>query len=205
MVRPKNNMLRKKLYRDMSRAAMQFLSIIALCALGTFAFSASGRHGAHDPHDAQHLLRGKQPRRFLDHTPHRRPFRAGEGCRAAGCEGGLRARLNRSGYDASGRRFRFRHGLRRRNDHQQTAASRGRAAGSQRPARLSRRRALRAVERAFAGRQADGEAQRSAVSVHHPRHCQSARNTSSSPTAWPPTRINTASSSSMPAPFRNCR
>ena len=30
----------KKLYRDMSRAAMQFLSIIALCALGTFAFSA---------------------------------------------------------------------------------------------------------------------------------------------------------------------
>ena len=40
MVKPKNNMLRKKLYRDMSRAAMQFLSIIALCALGTFAFSA---------------------------------------------------------------------------------------------------------------------------------------------------------------------
>ena len=40
MVRPKNNMLRKKLCRDMSRAAMQFLSIIALCALGTFAFSA---------------------------------------------------------------------------------------------------------------------------------------------------------------------
>ena len=39
MVKPKN-MLRKKLYRDMSRAAMQFLSIIALCALGTFAFSA---------------------------------------------------------------------------------------------------------------------------------------------------------------------
>ncbi len=34
------NTLRKKLYRDMSRAAMQFLSIIALCALGTFAFSA---------------------------------------------------------------------------------------------------------------------------------------------------------------------
>ena len=39
MVKPKN-MLRKKLCRDMSRAAMQFLSIIALCALGTFAFSA---------------------------------------------------------------------------------------------------------------------------------------------------------------------
>lgn len=35
-----NNTLRKKLFRDMSRAAMQFLSIIALCALGTFAFSA---------------------------------------------------------------------------------------------------------------------------------------------------------------------
>ena len=34
------NTLRRKLYRDMSRAAMQFLSIIALCALGTFAFSA---------------------------------------------------------------------------------------------------------------------------------------------------------------------
>ena len=35
MVKPKN-MLRKKLYRDMSRAAMQFLSIIALCALGVY-------------------------------------------------------------------------------------------------------------------------------------------------------------------------
>lgn len=34
------NTLRRKLYRDMTRAAMQFLSIIALCALGTFAFSA---------------------------------------------------------------------------------------------------------------------------------------------------------------------
>ena len=34
------NTLRKKLYRDMSRAAMQFLSIIVLCALGTFAFAA---------------------------------------------------------------------------------------------------------------------------------------------------------------------
>lgn len=35
-----NNTLRKKLLRDMTRAAMQFLSIIALCALGTFAFAA---------------------------------------------------------------------------------------------------------------------------------------------------------------------
>ena len=34
------NTLRKKLFRDMSRAAMQFLSIIMLCALGTFAFAA---------------------------------------------------------------------------------------------------------------------------------------------------------------------
>ena len=34
------NTLRKKLFRDMRRAAMQFLSIIALCALGTFAFAA---------------------------------------------------------------------------------------------------------------------------------------------------------------------
>jgi hypothetical protein len=34
------NTLRKKLFRDMSRAAMQFLSIIILCALGTFAFAA---------------------------------------------------------------------------------------------------------------------------------------------------------------------
>ncbi len=34
------NTLQTKLYRDMSRAAMQFLSIILLCALGTFAFSA---------------------------------------------------------------------------------------------------------------------------------------------------------------------
>ncbi len=35
-----SNTLRKKLYRDMLRAAMQFLSIIALCALGTFIFGA---------------------------------------------------------------------------------------------------------------------------------------------------------------------
>ena len=34
------NVLGIKLRRDMLRAAMQFLSIIALCALGTFAFSA---------------------------------------------------------------------------------------------------------------------------------------------------------------------
>lgn len=34
------NALKTKLYRDMSRAAMQFLSIILLCALGTFAFAA---------------------------------------------------------------------------------------------------------------------------------------------------------------------
>lgn len=34
------NPLKKKLYRDMARAAMQFLSIILLCALGTFAFAA---------------------------------------------------------------------------------------------------------------------------------------------------------------------
>ena len=34
------NALKTKLYRDMSRAAMQFLSIILLCMLGTFAFAA---------------------------------------------------------------------------------------------------------------------------------------------------------------------
>jgi len=34
------NTLKKKLYRDMSRAAMQFLSIIVLCMIGSFAFSA---------------------------------------------------------------------------------------------------------------------------------------------------------------------
>ena len=34
------NTLRKKLFRDMGRAFMQFLSIIVLCALGTFAFAA---------------------------------------------------------------------------------------------------------------------------------------------------------------------
>ena len=34
------NTLRKKLMRDMSRSAMQFLSIILLCALGTFAYAA---------------------------------------------------------------------------------------------------------------------------------------------------------------------
>ena len=35
-----SNTLRRKLFRDMGRAAMQFLSIIVLCALGTFAFAA---------------------------------------------------------------------------------------------------------------------------------------------------------------------
>ena len=40
MVSRKRNTLRTKLFRDMGRAAMQFLSIIALCALGTFAFAA---------------------------------------------------------------------------------------------------------------------------------------------------------------------
>ena len=34
------NTLRKKLFRDMGRAKMQFLSIILLCALGTFAYAA---------------------------------------------------------------------------------------------------------------------------------------------------------------------
>lgn len=38
--RKPRNVLRKKLFRDMSRSAMQFLSIILLCALGTFAFAA---------------------------------------------------------------------------------------------------------------------------------------------------------------------
>ena len=38
--KPARNTLRTKLFRDMRRAAMQFLSIIALCALGTFAFAA---------------------------------------------------------------------------------------------------------------------------------------------------------------------
>ncbi len=40
MVKANKNVLGIKLRRDMLRAAMQFLSIIALCALGTFAFSA---------------------------------------------------------------------------------------------------------------------------------------------------------------------
>ena len=40
MVKANRNVLGIKLRRDMLRAAMQFLSIIALCALGTFAFSA---------------------------------------------------------------------------------------------------------------------------------------------------------------------
>ena len=39
-MRNSGNTLRKKLLRDMSRASMQFLSIILLCALGTFAFAA---------------------------------------------------------------------------------------------------------------------------------------------------------------------
>ena len=38
--RSSGNTLRKKLFRDMGRAKMQFLSIIMLCALGTFAFAA---------------------------------------------------------------------------------------------------------------------------------------------------------------------
>lgn len=78
MVRPKNNMLRKKLYRDMSRAAMQFLSIIALCALGTFAFSALD--------GTQRMIRTTlntyyEENNLADfwYSPHRQPFRAGEG------------------------------------------------------------------------------------------------------------------------------
>ena len=39
-MRKARNTLKTKLYRDMSRAAMQFLSIILLCMLGTFAFAA---------------------------------------------------------------------------------------------------------------------------------------------------------------------
>ena len=39
-MRKPGNTLRTKLLRDMSRAAMQFLSIILLCMLGTFAFAA---------------------------------------------------------------------------------------------------------------------------------------------------------------------
>ena len=39
-MKKRKNTLRTKLYRDISRAAMQFLSIILLCALGTFAFAA---------------------------------------------------------------------------------------------------------------------------------------------------------------------
>ena len=39
-MKKRKNTLRLKLFRDISRAAMQFLSIILLCALGTFAFSA---------------------------------------------------------------------------------------------------------------------------------------------------------------------
>ena len=39
MHRP-GNTLQKKLFRDMRRSAMQFLSIIVLCMIGTFAFSA---------------------------------------------------------------------------------------------------------------------------------------------------------------------
>ena len=39
MARIKNT-LKTKLYRDISRAAMQFLSIIVLCMIGSFAFSA---------------------------------------------------------------------------------------------------------------------------------------------------------------------
>ena len=38
--RHRGNTLRRKLLRDMGRAKMQFLSIIMLCALGTFAFAA---------------------------------------------------------------------------------------------------------------------------------------------------------------------
>jgi len=39
-MKKRKNTLRVKLFRDISRAAMQFLSIILLCALGTFAFAA---------------------------------------------------------------------------------------------------------------------------------------------------------------------
>ena len=153
MVKPKN-MLRKKLYRDMSRAAMQFLSIIALCALGTFAFSAldgmarmirttlntyyeennladywislpTADRAALDKVAAVPGVTHVRARTTIDMDT---TLSDGEARGAARCGGGLRARLGGSGYDAPRRRFRFRHGLRRRNDHQQAAAARGRAA-----------------------------------------------------------------------------
>ena len=33
------NVLRRKLWRDMSRSAMQFVAIVLLCALGTWVYS----------------------------------------------------------------------------------------------------------------------------------------------------------------------
>ena len=37
--KPRGNALRKKLWRDMSRSAMQFVAIVLLCALGTWVYS----------------------------------------------------------------------------------------------------------------------------------------------------------------------
>ena len=106
MVKPKN-MLRKKLCRDMSRAAMQFLSIIALCALGTFAFSALDgmarmiRTTLNTYYEENNLADFWITLPTADRASH------GEARGAAGCGGGLRARLGGSGHDASRATFPF--------------------------------------------------------------------------------------------------
>ena len=126
MVKPKN-MLRKKLYRDMSRAAMQFLSIIALCALGTFAFSALDGMARMIRTTLNTYYEENNLADFWITLP--TADRASmEKLAALPDVEAVCARLGGSGHDAPRRRFRFRHGLRRRNDHQQAAAARGRAA-----------------------------------------------------------------------------
>ena len=122
MVKPKN-MLRKKLCRDMSRAAMQFLSIIALCALGTFAFSALDGMARMIRTTLNTYYEENNLADFWITLP--TADRASMEKLAALPD--VEAVCARASV-APRRRFRFRHGLRRRNDHQQAAAARGRAA-----------------------------------------------------------------------------
>ena len=87
MVKPKNIRCRKKLCRDMSRAAMQFLSIIALCALGTFAFSALDGTARMIRTTLNTYYEENNLADFWISAPHRRPRLLEKLAALTGCEG----------------------------------------------------------------------------------------------------------------------
>ncbi len=168
MVKPKN-MLRKKLCRDMSRAAMQFLSIIALCALGTFAFSALDgmarmiRTTLNTYYEENNLAdfwitlptADRASMEKLAALPDVEAV-----CARASVDldttlpGDVSVSVTVYDGEMTINKPLLREGaLLEAND----------------PARLPRRGALRAVEGAFAGRPANRQAPRQAVFVHHPR------------------------------------